>query len=112
MGRRLPNTPRSRIRAAIRQLWMRSRERAKALKDSGYRCVNCGVKKSVAKGREVKLEVHHSPPIDWDNIIDLIAKNILEAPQKPLCKKCHKKEHPEQKKKTVKKKRKTKIRGK
>jgi len=109
VGRRLPNTPRSKIRAAIRQLWMRSRERAKVLKDSGYRCTKCGVKKSMAKGREVKLEVHHSPQINWDNIIDLIAKNILEAPQKPLCQKCHKKEHPEQKKKTAKKKRKTKI---
>lgn len=91
-----PNTPRSRVRNAIRQLWLHSRERAAALKASGYKCVMCGVKQSTAKGREVKLEVHHEPPIDdkWEQIIDLIFRDILNAPQFPLCKnKCHKKVH-------------------
>jgi len=93
MGRKLPNTPRSRIRAALRQLWLRSRERAKALKDSGYRCVDCGVKQTAAKGKKLTLEVHHEPKIDWDGILDLIAERLLNVPQVPLCKDCHKKRH-------------------
>jgi hypothetical protein len=32
MGKKLPYTPRSKVRAALRQLWLRSRERAAALK--------------------------------------------------------------------------------
>ena len=88
-----PNTPRSRIKVAIRLLWLRSRERAKALKDHDYKCADCGVKKSVAKGKEVKLEVHHDPAINWDGLIDLIFERILNVPQYPLCKKCHKKKH-------------------
>ena len=90
-----PNTPRSRITSAIRQLWLRSRERAKSLKDAGYRCSECGVKQSMAKGKVVKLEVHHDPPIadKWKAIIDAIIRDILEAPQVPLCKDCHKKKH-------------------
>lgn len=95
MGRKQPNTPRSKIRSAIRQLWMRSRERAKALKSTGYCCSECGIKQSKAKGRAVKIEVHHEPPIEdkWKEIIDLIAKVILEAPQYPVCKSCHKEKH-------------------
>jgi len=98
MGRKKPNTPRSRIRAAIRLLWMRSRERAAVLKKHGYRCVNCDIKQSVAKGKEVKIEVHHDPKIDWDGIIDLIFARILNVPQIPLCKKCHKERHEEARK--------------
>ena len=88
-----PNTPRSKIRAALRQLWMRSRERAAALKATGYCCKDCGIKKSVAKGKEVSLNVHHDPPINWDGIIDIIQERILDVPQYPLCKECHKKHH-------------------
>jgi len=93
MGKKQPNTPRSRIRAAIRQLWLRSRERAAVLKKADRRCIKCRAKGSIAKGREVKLEVHHEPEIDWDGIIDLIADRILEAPQFCLCKDCHRKVH-------------------
>ena len=93
MGKKKPNTPRSRVRAAIRQLWLRSRERAKALKDYDRRCAECGVKQSVAKGKEVKLEVHHSPPIDWNGLIDLVFERILNVKQYPLCKSCHEKAH-------------------
>ncbi len=85
-----PNTPRSRVRACIRKLSLHSRERAATLKKSGYKCVDCGVKQSKAKGKEVKLEVHHEPPIDWEGLIDLIFERILNAPQEPLCLKCHK----------------------
>lgn len=93
MGRKLPTTPRSRIRAVLRQMWLRSRERAKVLKDSKYTCVDCGKKQSRAKGKEVYIEVHHEPPIDWTGIIDLIIDRLLAVPQFPLCSECHKKRH-------------------
>ena len=97
MGRKKPNTPRSRITSAIRQLWLRSRERAKALKDADRKCAKCGIKESKAKGKEVSLQVHHDPPIGdkWKYIIDYIAEHILAAPQYPLCKSCHKQKHEE-----------------
>ena len=91
MGRKLPNTPRSRIRSALRKLWLRSRERAKVLKDADRRCKKCNVKQSRAKGKEVYIEVHHDPPILWGKIIELIEERLLRAPQYPLCKDCHKK---------------------
>ena len=97
MGRKQPNTPKSRIRAALRQLWLRSRERAVALRASGYCCVDCGVKQSAAKGKEVKLEVHHEPKIDWTGILQVIYDRILNVPQFPLCKSCHKKRHEDEK---------------
>ena len=92
MGKKLPHTPRSRVKAALRQLWLRSRERAKALKDAEYRCTECGIKQSMAKGRVVKLEVHHLSEIDWKELIDLVYERLLSVPQTPLCKPCHKKE--------------------
>jgi predicted HNH restriction endonuclease len=97
MGKKLPHTPRSRIRAAVRQLWLRSRERAQALKDHQNCCGRCGVKQSMAKGKEVKLEVHHLDGIEWEEVIDFIAKNVLQTPDRliPLCKECHEKEHHE-----------------
>lgn len=98
MGKKQPNTPRSKIRACLRQLWLRSRERAKSLKNTGYCCKKCGIKQTKRKGEEVSLEVHHDPPIDWNGIIDLIAERILEVNQYPLCKKCHKEAHDESKK--------------
>ena len=95
MGCKQPNTPRSRIRSSLRQLWLRSRERAAVLKKADRRCTRCNVKGSVAKGREVKIEVHHEPPIAdaWEEIIDLICEKILESPQFPMCKDCHKDIH-------------------
>ena len=97
MGRKKPNTPRSRVKAALRLLWMRSRERAKCLKDAGYKCTDCGIKQSTAKGREVKIEVHHLTEIEWKELIDLIFEMLLNAPQTPLCKPCHKIETERQK---------------
>ena len=91
--RKKPNTPRSKVRAALRQLWLRSRERATTLKSTGYCCSECGVKQSKAKGKEVKLEVHHEPPINWDGILDLVFERLLNAPQRALCKECHGKAH-------------------
>jgi len=94
MGRKLLTTPRSRIRAMIRQTWLRSRERAKALKDAKYRCNRCDIKQSTAKGKEVKLNVHHVHGItDWDIIIDLIVEKILAVELEVLCVSCHDEEH-------------------
>ena len=88
-----PSTPRSRVRSAIRQLWLRSRERAAVLKRDGYCCQECGVHQSTAKGKEQKLEVHHLDGIEWDMVIDYIFRHVLVSPDKmeTVCYKCHKK---------------------
>lgn len=86
-------TPRSKIRAALRQVWMRSRERANVLKQGNYSCQKCGVKQSKAKGKECSIEIHHDPPIDWIGIIDTIFERLLDSNQIPLCKQCHKDIH-------------------
>lgn len=95
VGKRLEGTPRSRVRAALRQLWLRSRERAAALKAADRRCAECGVKASVAKGREVAVEVHHLDGVDWEELIDLVYDRLLCPPEKlqVLCKSCHAGEH-------------------
>ena len=97
MGKKLPTTPRSRVRAALRQCWLRSRERAACLKAAGHKCERCGVKASVAKGREQKLEVHHREGVlNWSEVLDAVYKYLLVAPEKMecLCPDCHSKEHP------------------
>jgi len=73
---------------------MRSRERAAALKSTGYCCSRCGVKQSKAKGKEVVIEVHHVAGIDWDGMIDLVRERLLQDPGRlePLCKRCHEEE--------------------
>ena len=91
-SKKLPHTPSSRIRSALRQLWLRSRERAAALKRDKYSCVKCGVKQSKAKGKEVKVEVHHKEGIlNWDELIWSIRDELLCDPKhlETLCKKCH-----------------------
>lgn len=95
MGRKLEHTPNSRIRQAIRQLWLRSRERAQALKNQNYTCRQCGKKQSSAKGREFKVEVHHRYGIDWDGVLEFIRERVLQTPDKleVLCKECHTAEH-------------------
>jgi predicted HNH restriction endonuclease len=91
MGKRLPYTPNGKIRQALRLLWLRSRERSQALKNSGYRCVYCGVKQSTAKGREVRLDVHHKRGIKWDDICAMVRERLLQTPDDlaPCCEKCH-----------------------
>ena len=95
MGRRLEYTPRSKIRAALRQLWLRSRERAAALKRDEYTCQCCGRKQSKAKGKEFSVQVHHKDGIaNWETLIDLVYENLLCNPKflETLCKKCHERE--------------------
>lgn len=93
--RKLKTTPRSRVRAAIRALWLRSRERAAALKRESNTCECCGAKQSVAKGREVKLQVHHLDGIEWEKVIDYVFRHVLVDPDKlqVLCESCHNEEH-------------------
>ena len=93
MGKKLPTTPRSRIKNAIRQVFLRSRERAAALKATSHKCARCGIKASQAKGREVKLHVHHINGINWDGVVDLVIDRVLAQPMEPLCIPCHEKEH-------------------
>jgi len=96
VGKRQPNTPRSQLRSALRRLFLRSRERAAALKAAGNCCEECGVKQSRAKGREVYVEVHHREHIlNWDLLFDYIYRHLLCDPKElqVLCTDCHNKEH-------------------
>jgi len=93
MGKKLLTTPRSRIKAKLREIWLRSRERAKALKDAKYHCNRCDAKQSTAKGKEVRLNVHHVNGIDWDGVVDLIIERVLAGELEVLCVSCHDKEH-------------------
>jgi hypothetical protein len=90
-GRKVPYTPHSRVRASLRQLWLRSRERAAAVKRESNTCEICGKKGSVAKGRGVKIEVHHLEGIDWQKIEEYIYRHLLVNPDalQVLCKECH-----------------------
>lgn len=96
MGKKLPHTPKSRVRAALRQVWLRSRERAAAIKREGGCCQTCGVKQSKAKGREQKIVVHHKEGIDiWIDLLDLVYDKLLCHPDglEVLCPECHDEEH-------------------
>jgi 5-methylcytosine-specific restriction endonuclease McrA len=91
----MSRTTKARLKGMLRQIWLRSNERAEALKRDKYSCCKCGVKKSVKKGCEVKVEVHHKKGVlNWDKIIDLILEELLCNPEnlETLCKECHDKE--------------------
>ena len=96
MANRQAGTPRGQVRSAIRALYLKSRERAAALKAAGYCCEACGIKQSKAKGKEVAVEVHHTGGIvAWEKIIDLVFQHVLVDPAglQVLCKSCHDAEH-------------------
>jgi 5-methylcytosine-specific restriction endonuclease McrA len=88
---RKPTTPRSQVRSALRQLWLRSRERAAAIKRDKYTCQECGVKQSKAKGKEVKVEIDHLDGIEWEQMLDYVYRHLLVSPDKleTVCKGCH-----------------------
>ena len=94
MGKKTLWTPRSRVRSALRQVFLRSRERAAAIKRENNTCECCGRKGSVAKGKEVKIEAHHIDGIEWEILIDQVYKHLLcpSHKLKVVCKECHKKE--------------------
>ena len=91
MGKKLSYTPNRRIRSALRQLWLRSRERAEAIKRDKYTCQICARKQSKAKGKEFKVTVHHKDGIDWTGLCDLIRERLLQTPDKlvTLCEEHH-----------------------
>jgi len=94
-SRKLPTTPRSKVRSALRQLFLRSRERAAALKRDSYTCQSCGRKQSKAKGKEFDVQVHHVEGIgNWEMVIDTVFDELLCSPDKlrVLCPECHEKE--------------------
>lgn len=96
MGKKLSYTPRSQVRAALRLLWLRSRERNAAVKAASSTCQGCGRKASTAKGREFKVEVHHIEGVcDWEAMIDYVYKHLLCDSEKleVLCKECHESKH-------------------
>jgi len=88
-------TPRSRIRGYLRQIFLKSIERGEAIKRDKYTCQKCGIKASMKKGAEVKVEVHHVKGIKcWDEIIDKIMDELLcgQEELQTLCRDCHEKE--------------------
>ena len=91
MGKKLPHTPNSRIKSALHQLWLRSRERASALKRDKYTCQSCERKQSTAKGKEFKVQVHHVDGVKWDEMIKYIRERLLVNPEDmtTLCRECH-----------------------
>lgn len=95
MSRKKPTTPRSRIKNAIRMVWLRSRERAAAIKREKNTCQRCGAKGSVKKSHEVAIQVHHIDGIDWDGVVDLVIARVLPSPERleVICKNCHANEH-------------------
>ncbi len=96
MGKKLPNTPRGRVRNVLRQLWLRSRERAAALKRDKYTCQRCQRKQSRAKGKEFYVEVHHKHGVqNWEAVIDAVYEYLLPNPDRleTVCKECHEESH-------------------
>lgn len=88
-----PRTPDYIIKRALRNLWLRSRERLAALKSTGYCCGRCGVKRSASKANPVKIEVHHREGVgNWQAVYEIIRQEILCDPGwlEPLCEECHK----------------------
>lgn len=91
MPKKLPYTPNSQIKSALRRLFLRSRERAAALKRDKYTC-RCGAKQSRAKGKEVYVEVHHRKGVcNWPELYIAIRKYLLCSPadMETLCRECH-----------------------
>lgn len=88
-------TTTSSVKSFIRRAWLRSPERSQALKSAGYSCEECGVKQSKAKGREVKVEVHHLDGINWQGIAEKLKNQVFCDPEKleVRCVDCHKKIH-------------------
>jgi 5-methylcytosine-specific restriction endonuclease McrA len=89
----MEETKRVHIVRGLRQIWMRSKERSEALKLAKYTCQKCGKKKSVAKGKEQKVEVHHKLGVgNWDRIVQVIRDELLCSPEhlEVLCPECHK----------------------
>jgi hypothetical protein len=94
MGKKQPNTPVSQIKNCFRMLSMRAREVQAVRKRDNNTCRQCGKKHSVAKGKEVKCQVHHTRKPNWDRIITAVREELLDpAHMLVLCTVCHELEH-------------------
>lgn len=85
-------TKRAIIISKLRELWLRSKERANALKRDNYTCVHCHRKASKAKDNVFKVQVHHKHGIvNWDKLETEIRANLLCDIEhlETLCKECH-----------------------
>jgi len=94
-------TPKSKLTNILRILWLRSRERAYALKRDRYTCQICGAKQSKAKGQEVKITVHHKhKKVNIDKVIEVIREYLITDVDNliTLCENCHKDIHQNAKK--------------
>jgi hypothetical protein len=98
--KKLPITPNTIIKNALRRVWLYSRERRAAIIAQRNTCRECRSIGSVAKGKECKIEVHHKVEINWDRVFKVIREEILVAVGllEVLCKECHKKETARQRK--------------
>jgi hypothetical protein len=72
-------------------IWLRCPERYNALKETAQCCCTCGVKKSQAKGRVVKMYVHHLHRPNWERILQVLKEELFSEPIYlwPLCVECH-----------------------
>jgi hypothetical protein len=86
-------TRRGWLKGKLRQIFLQSKERSFAVKRDHYTCQICGAKQSTAKGREVKIQVHHLNGIDWNGFVDRFMEQVLCDPKylQTLCTYCHKK---------------------
>lgn len=78
----------------LSQIFLRSRERAAAVKRESGRCQSCGVKgrpKAIRNGPAVALQVHHLDGGGIDEIMNLIYTRLLCHPSRlqVLCRACH-----------------------
>ena len=94
MPKKLTHSSDAFLSSAIRRyIWLKSRERSLALQRTGYCCEVCGVKQSRAKGREVKVEVHHERLIGWARIFKVLREELFSCKLEVLCEKHHDERH-------------------
>ena len=65
------------------------------MKRDGYACRRCGAKQSKAKGKEVRVVVHHIDGVRWGGTFQEMAEDMYCGIDRllTLCKKCHDEEH-------------------
>lgn len=84
-------TPQSRIKGELRRLFLKSVERNEAIKRDKYACCVCHRKQSTKKEQELKVQVHHLEPINWNSLIESITNTLLcdSSMLQTLCVDCH-----------------------
>ena len=88
-----PPALKSRIRSALRRVWLYSPEYRDAKRYYNNTCAECGRKGTAAKGREVKTQLHHIGGMpELPGLIDEIIRVMYPPVEgyEVLCKECHK----------------------